>query len=98
MIYTLSRTKIYYAKTQNILKNLNMVVFVYYHFKSNTCRRKLYKYDFKKLFLHLMFRSAILHNSSSVHPCSVAPLLEITKYINMHDYKYIRGYCGYICT
>lgn len=81
MIYTLSRTKIYYAKTQNILKNLNMVVFVYYHFKSNTCRRKLYKYDFKKLFLHLMFRSAILHNSSSVHPCSVAPLLEITKYI-----------------
>lgn len=33
-----------------------------------------------------MFRSAILHNSSSVHACSVAPLLEITKYINMHDY------------
>lgn len=74
-----------------------MVVFVYYYFKFNICRRKLYKYDFKKLFFYLMFRFVILYNSFSVYLCSVVFLLEIIKYINMYDYKYIRGYCGYIC-
>lgn len=73
MIYTLTRTKIYYAKTQNILKNLNMVVFVYYHFKSNTYRRKLNMILRNYFFiwcLDLLFCITVLRCIHAVlHPC-----------------------------
>lgn len=65
-----------------------MFVFVYSNTIISNQKHANKKNGFKKLILHLMFSSAALHNYSLVSPCSAAPLLRITKHINMLAYNY----------